>query len=75
MYKRQVNLAGPEFDSIAPRHIRRYLPSIIYLWRKLRGTHLAAAVMGEGARMPLDGGYLGDEDMHLVRSWILQGAE
>jgi hypothetical protein len=25
--------------------------------------------------MPLDGGYLGADDMHLVKSWILQGAE
>lgn len=70
-----VYAAGPEFDSIAPRHIRPYLPPNSYLWRKLRGTHLAAAVMGEGERMPLDGGYLGDDDMRLVKSWILQGAE
>lgn len=70
-----VYAAGPEFDSIAPRHIRPYLPGNSYLWRKLRGTHLAAAVMGEGERMPLDGGYLGDDDMHLLRSWIQQGAE
>ena len=70
-----VYAAGPEFDSIAPRHIRPYLPPNSYLWRKLRGTHLGGGVMGEGARMPLDGGYLGDADMHLIKSWILQGAE
>ena len=69
-----VYAAGPEFDSIAPRHIRPYLPAYSYLWRKLRGTHLGGSVLGEGERMPLDGGYLGSADMHLIKSWILQGA-
>ena len=69
-----VYAAGPDFDSISPRHIRPYLPWRSYLWRKLRGTHLTAGVMGEGERMPLNGGYLGAEDMHLIESWIRQGA-
>ena len=69
-----VYAAGPDFDSVSPRHIRPYLPWRSYLWRKLRGTHLTAGVMGEGERMPLNGGYLGDADMHLIESWIRQGA-
>ena len=69
-----VYAAGPEFDSISPRHIRPYLPGRSYLWRKLRGTQLRGGALGEGERMPLNGGYLGAADMHLIESWIRQGA-
>ena len=43
-----VYAAGPEFDSISPRHIRPYLPGRSYLWRKLRGTQLRGGALGEG---------------------------
>ena len=63
----------PDFDSIAPRLVRPWLPANSYLWRKLEGTHLDAGVLGEGGRMP-QGGALNDAELHLVESWILEGA-
>jgi hypothetical protein len=42
-----------------------------YLWHKLQGTHMD--VGGTGTRMPATGP-LPDEELELVRAWILQGA-
>ena len=42
-----------------------------YLWRKLEDTHLDAG--GSGTVMP-QVGMLEDNDLNLIRAWILQGA-
>ena len=69
-----IYAAEPAIDSVAPFLIRSYHPGQSYLFHKLQGTHLDPRVMGSGDRMPQDGGFLDVSAMHLIESWILQGA-
>ena len=55
-----------DLDRVAPDDLEAS-----YLWHKLQGTHLD--VGGSGTRMPATGP-LEDEELTLVRAWILQGA-
>ncbi len=78
-----VFASEPLLNSTAPLLVWPYFPEQSYLFHKLRGTHLDPGVNGDGDRMPRllgkppapKGWYLDDTEMHLVESWILQGAE
>jgi hypothetical protein len=76
IWRRIVNVyaAGPAITSRAPLLVRPYFPEESYLVRKLEGTHLDPGVEGEGVRMPKDALALPEDSMHLVRSWVRQGA-
>lgn len=65
----------PDIDSFSARLIRPYLPESSYLWRKVTGTHTAPGVGGEGTRMPRGEDPLTAEQLHTIRSWILQGGQ
>jgi hypothetical protein len=73
--------AGRTFTSVvdvpsvqAPdlRRVRPFLPDSSYLVHKIQGTQ--ASVGGSGSRMPLIGGPLSQEQIALIRAWILAGA-
>jgi hypothetical protein len=65
----------PDVDSFSARLVRPYLPESSYLWRKITGTHTAPGVGGEGTRMPQGEAPLTAEQLHTIRSWILQGGQ
>lgn len=68
-----VFASQPEFGSIADLLVRPYRPRESYLVHKLRGTQLE--VGGDREQMPQDGPpYLEESDIHLIESWIRQGA-
>lgn len=54
------------------RRVRPFLPDSSYLVHKIQGTQ--ASVGGSGSRMPLIGGPLTQEQIALIRAWILAGA-
>ena len=70
-----VYASEPVITSSAPLHVWPYFPERSYLLHKLLGTHEDAAVGGSGVRMPKDEEMLTEETIHVVRSWIAQGAE
>ncbi|MEM7234297.1 MAG: hypothetical protein AAF517_19115, partial [Planctomycetota bacterium] len=70
-----VFASQPRIDSSAPLLVWPFFPERSYLFHKLRGTHLQDDIGGSGDRMPQGGGFLGDERLRLIESWILQGAE
>ena len=68
-----VFASQPEFGSISDLLVRPYRPRESYLVHKLRGTQLE--VGGDLDQMPQDGPpYLEESDIHLIESWIRQGA-
>ncbi len=78
VWRNYVNIfaAEPGITSIAPILVRPFFPERSYMIHKLDGTQGLPEVDGEGGRMPLDGPpYLDDDIMHLIRSWVLQGAD
>jgi len=71
-----VVAAEPQFFSIAIRRVQPYFPQRSYLHHKLQGTHLDPEVAGSGGRMPLDDpDGLDEEILHVIESWIVQGAQ
>lgn len=80
LWKNYVNIVAvqptPLSLTLSPFRIRPYFPHQSYLYHKLMGTHEIPEVNGTGLRMPLGGPpYLDDTTIHLIESWILQGAQ
>lgn len=61
------SVQAPELSWVVP-----FDPTRSYLLAKVEGRHLELG--GAGARMPLDGASLPDEDVALLRRWIAAGA-
>ncbi|MCB9530285.1 MAG: hypothetical protein H6700_00750 [Myxococcales bacterium] len=65
-------LGAPSVQAPELRWVVPFDPTRSYLLAKVEGRHLE--VGGAGARMPLDGSALPDEDVELLRRWIAAGA-
>lgn len=57
----------PSMNRVTPNE-----PNQSYLVHKIQGTH--TAVGGSGGRMPLGGAALSNQEIAIVRAWILRGA-
>lgn len=62
----------PSVEAPSLRRVRPSLPDSSYLVHKIQGTQLT--VGGSGARMPLIGGPLTEDEIAVIRGWIAAGA-
>ncbi len=61
-------------DSCAKNRIEPYLPEATYLLYKVLGTQRDECVKGSGSDMPPGSGSVPENEVELLRQWILQGA-
>lgn len=69
-YANVVNVPARQLPGMM--RVRPFQPESSYLVHKIQGTHLN--VGGSGSRMPL-GGTLSQQDIDLIRAWIVAGAQ
>jgi hypothetical protein len=62
----------PSVEAPSLRRVRPFLPDSSYLVHKIQGTQVS--VGGSGARMPLIGGALTEDEIAVIRAWIAAGA-
>jgi mono/diheme cytochrome c family protein len=67
-----ASLVGVPSEQSPLKRVEPGRPEDSYLFRKVEGTHVDAG--GLGARMPITGSGLSDEELGAIRDWIAQGA-
>jgi len=66
------NLVGVKSSQSDLNRVEANEPEKSYLLHKLQGTHLEAG--GSGSQMPLAGTPFNEDQLQIIRQWILEGA-